>query len=60
MAIPKKIVAKPLPPRIHIDEFLQGNRDLSVMERAGFRVTVKKEWMRKEDWVKELVLYLDR
>lgn len=57
-----KPVAKPveLPPRIHVNEFLGAHTDLNVLQKAGFKAVVRKEWMRLEEWSEQLVKYLKK
>jgi hypothetical protein len=47
-----------LPPRIHINEFLGAHADLNVLQQAGFKAVVGKEWMRLEEWLEQLSKYL--
>lgn len=56
----KKEPVKTLAPRIHAKEFLKLYSNLSETQQAGFKVSVGKEWMRLEEWEKELKCYLDR
>jgi hypothetical protein len=57
-----KEVVKPveLPPRIHISEFLSTHTDLGVLQKAGFKATVKKEWMRLSEWQEQFSIYSDK
>ncbi len=42
---------KELPPRIHINQFLISYPNMSVVEKAGFRVFAgNKVWCREEEW----------
>ena len=47
-----------LAPRIHYNEFVNLYSELDVMQKAGFKVFCKKEWMRKEEWQEFLTNYL--
>lgn len=49
---------QPLPPRIHINEFVALHSTLDTMQKAGFQAFCKKEWMRKEEWQEYLERYL--
>lgn len=51
-------VEKTLPHRIHINEFLATHaHHLSEMAKAGFKATVKKEWMRVDEWLEKFKEY---
>ena len=57
----EKESVKPLPPRIHVNEFLKLYTNLTdEMQQTGFRAYAKKEWMRKEEWNEVLKSYLNR
>lgn len=63
MAVKKTVDRKSievLPPRMHIDEFLKVFAQLTEMEVAGFKVFVKKEWMRRQEWQEALETYKER
>ena len=52
---------KELPPRIHINQFLIGYPNMSVVEKAGFQAfTGGKVWCREEEWKDMMTKYLNR
>jgi hypothetical protein len=46
-----------LSPRIHIDEFLGTISEMSDIQKAGFKVTTNKIWMRREEWEQLMTKY---
>lgn len=48
----------PLPPRIHINEFLVRCNNLDAIQKSAFKLTSKKEWMRITEWEEQLKGYL--